>query len=314
MRLLPVMGIALFFFPAAMTGLRELHPGDMLPKTETMEVFKSGENKLILFIDSLQDRSVVFFDQLAGIFKGKEKIGFFLVDSNPMLGAKADVIFQKLDMLKKYIPDQDRKLYGELGIIVLPTLVLVDSNDRLHSVISGFRDNLPAFFQSYLQALLAGQPPQDVYQAAGERQRQEKLSQALQQAHILMVNEDYPLAFSAYKKALGIDPDSVEAFLGMGYSLFFQDKIDESLAKFTELKQKNENKAAFLGYYLCQAEKGLTEDVLTGLSKSYTLETIFFSAVFKAALVLEKAGKCDQSREAMRLAYEILLRNYRRRH
>ncbi len=103
------------------------------------------------------------------------------------------------------------------------------------------------------------------------------------------------------------------ANLGLGYALMFNDMIDESLNHFTKLKEKNETRRVLLGYYLCQAIKEPSEESLTQIASLSLVEPRFFFVVFRAAEILEKAGKLDESRKAYKRAYEVLLRMFRRK-
>ena len=41
--------------------------------------------------------------------------------------------------------------------------------------------------------------------------------------------------------------------------------------------------------------------------------SFFFFVILKAAEALDKAGKCEESKQAYKQAYDVLLRMYRRR-
>jgi hypothetical protein len=78
------------------------------------------------------------------------------------------------------------------------------------------------------------------------------------------------------------------------------------------LKTKKESKRVLLGYYLCQAIKAPTDEVLALTAESAQLEPQFFFVVFRAGEILDKAGKCEESKAVYRHAYKVLLRHLRR--
>ena len=310
-----ILFLAACLLPAQVTGLREIKIGDKLPDKAELQRFKTPGNKLLLYIKSSDIKSIAFFKGLAGVIedsKTKTDVTLYVVDAEPETDKRLTPVYDTLKVKKEIIRDTDRKIYGELGVIVIPTLLFINNDHTLHSMIAGFHSNLADFFKSYLTALSKGVPPEDVYKAAEERIRQAKITKMIKQAFLLMVNGNAELAGSMYKKAAEKDPENIDAQLGFGYSLLFSDKIDEGLAYFTELKAKNENKRVLLGYYLCQAAQSPTDDVLAKTTEFAQLEPQFFFVAYKAGEILDKAGKCEESKAVYRHAYKVLLRHHRR--
>ncbi|MCC7147065.1 MAG: redoxin domain-containing protein [Phycisphaeraceae bacterium] len=50
--------------------------------------------------------------------------------------------------------DHDRKLYGDLGVIVLPTTLLIDRDGKLAQILSGYRSDYPHLLNAYTQRVL----------------------------------------------------------------------------------------------------------------------------------------------------------------
>lgn len=296
------------------TGLREIKAGDKLPDKESLRVFKNGGGKLILYIKSGDIKSITFFKVLAGALKRKKDLSLFVVDANPAPGTdkRFSSVYDGLKIEKKHLPDEERKIYGDLGIIVVPTLLLVSGDNTLHSVIAGYRPNLSMFFKSYLDALKKGKPPVNVYEEGDRQRKEEKIQKMLKQGYLFLMNGNFEPANTLYRKALDAAPENEEAKLGVGYSLIFMDKIDESLDYFTKLKEKKNSNRVLLGYHLCRAMKETSEESLARVARLSLLENRYFFIVFKAAEVLDKAGKCEESKAAYRRGYEVLLRHYRR--
>lgn len=303
-----------FLLSGQVTGLREIKVGDKLPAKESLGVFKGKGNKLILYIKSGDIKSIAFFKSLAGVLEGKKDLTLYVVDGNAAAGTdkRVSAVHDGLKVEKKLLPDGERKIYGDLGIIVIPTLLLVTGDNRLHSMVAGPHPNLTMFFKAYLEALVKGEPPGNVYEAADRLMKENKVLKLQKQAYLLLVNGNFQLANSLYRKFLEAAPGNTEAQLGVGYSLLFMEKVDESLTYFTVLKSKDESSRVLLGYYLCLAMKEPDRESLEQIAHLSQLESRFFFVIFKAAEVLDKAGKCEESKAAYRRGYEVLFRAYRR--
>lgn len=309
--------MSFFMLSGQITGLREIKVGDRLPAKESFGVFKATGNKLILYLKSGDLKSTLFFktlaDTLSSPLERKKDLTLYVVDANPAAGEDKRVssIFDGVKIKKELVPDEERRLYGDLGIIVIPTLIMLTADNTVHSMIAGSRPNLTMFFKTYLDALAKGEAPENVYEKGDRQIKEEKIMKMQKQAYLLLVNGNYELAGSMYRKLLEASPGNEEAELGIGYALIFTDKTAEAAAYFTELKAKGENNRVLLGYYLCKAIEG-NEESLTELAHLSQLESRFFFVIFKAAEILDKAGKCEESKAAYRRGYEVLLRHYRR--
>ncbi len=301
-----------FLLSGQVTGLREIKTGDRLPDKESLRVFSAKGNTLILYIKSRDIKSVAFFKKLAGMFKVKKEVKLYVVDASPAADKRVSAVYDALKIEKEWVADEERKIYGDLGIIVVPTLLFVTGDNTLHSVVAGNRANLRLFFKSYLTALLKGEPPGNVYEKADKGLKEKKVLKRLNQAFFLLVNGNFDLALGAYRKAAAENPGNKEARLGVGYSLMFLEKIDEALDYFTGLKEKDKSNRVQLGYYLCQSIKAPTEETLDRVAHLSLLESRFFFVVYQAGLILDKAGKCEESKKVFRHGYKVLLRHHRR--
>jgi tetratricopeptide (TPR) repeat protein len=310
--------MSFFILSGQITGLREIKVGDKLPSKESFGVFKAAGNKLILYLKSGDLKSIAFFktlaDTLSSPLEKKKDLTLYVVDANPAVAGsdnRISSIFDSLKINKQLVPDEERRLYGDLGVIVIPTLILVTGDNTVHSLIAGSRPNLTMFFKTYLNALAKGEAPENVYEKGDRLIKEKKIMKMQKQAYLLLVNGNYELAGSMYRKVLEASPGNEEAELGIGYSLIFRDKTADASAYFAALKEKGENKRVLLGYYLCESVKG-EEDSLAELAHLSLLESRFFFVIFKAAEILDKAGKCEESKATYRRGYEVLLRHYRR--
>jgi tetratricopeptide (TPR) repeat protein len=310
---------ALLLFPGETTGLRSIKTGDKIPDHAVLNVFHSPEspgNKLILYYKSNEIKSITFLKKLISVLQDKEKnlknVTLFLVDGNNGSDAKVTGLLKSIKLPTRVIDDSSRDIYGALGVIIVPTLILVKEDHTLHSLVAGLHKNLGMFIGGYLEALISGNAPENVYKAANRDIKGRKIVKLLNQSFFLMMNRNYSLANIMYKKALELDPQHLDAFLGTGYSLFFMGNLQESYTLFDKYKNENNHKRVQLGYYLCQAKKDPSDENLRALAQFAKLEPNFFMVVHEAAAILDKAGKCELSNAVYRHSYRVLLRKVRR--
>ena len=299
-------------FPSEAQGLRDHKVGDKLPTTEALSMVVPGGNKLLLVLNSSRDKNAVFFDEIVSLIGKTEEIELILVDINQELDDRIAPAFNELKIEKQYVPDLERKIYADLGIIVLPTLLFLTKDNILHSYIAGYRSNLKLSVQSYLESLLKEESPENIAQKAERKMDERQVDKLLEQGFRLMVSRNYEIAHTTFKKIIEIEPGHEVAGLGIGYALLFNDQIDESLSHFSEIMKNSETRRVRLGYFLCQAIKEPSEESLEQIASSSHLEPRFFFVIFQVAEVLDKAGKCEESKEAYKHAYDVLLRMYRR--
>jgi len=333
--------IELLLFSGEAAGLRKIKTGEKIPTGGVLSVFNEPGNKLILYVKSGDTKSVAFLKAVArtleskqDILKEKTTLTLFLVDGVPSgtpPGGTDPRFTALLDALKipsRVIPDGERAIYGELGVIIVPSLLFVDDQQTLHSLTAGLRSNLDMFLRENLQAMTAHKKSADVYLAAEVDRKDLKVAKLLNQAFKLMMNNNYELAASMYGKALEMNPKNIEAQLGAGYALLFMEKIDAALNHFTSLIPQartdqsptvqpqaapdKQNKRVELGYLLCKALKSPDEETLTHLAQSALMEPNFFMVVCKAADILDQAGKHPLSSKVYQRAYHVLLRKVRR--
>lgn len=314
MRILLLISVCFVMLSAEVTGLRKIKVGEPVPNSGSLNVFDAKGNQLILYIKSKDIKSITFFKSLARTLGAKKKkdLTLYVVDAEVDPDPRVSAVYDSLNIDKVRIADGDRNIFGELGVIVIPTLLVVKADHTLHSLVAGYRANLGLFFKSYLDALARGKPAGDVYKAAGETLAKRKASKLLNQGFRLLIDADYPLAVSIYDRAVKDNPETGEARLGKGYALLLDDKITEGLAHFTALKEEASSRRVLLGYHLCRALIDATEEDLEQIAALAQKEPRFFFVVFKAAEVLDKAGKCEESKAVYRHAYKVLLRSHRR--
>ena len=222
-RILLILLTALVSLSSDMQGSRNIKVGDKLPATEALSVFSVGQKKMILVLNSGRENNTTFFQELGASVQTAENLELYLVDTALEPDAQVMSVFEAMDIEKKYVADVDKKIFGELGIIVQPTLLLVTEENILFSLIAGYRSNLKLIFPSHLEALMTGEAPEELARTAQAEREERKVSGLLEQGFRLMISRNYELAQKTFLKALEIDPEQETANLGVGYTMMFMD-------------------------------------------------------------------------------------------
>jgi len=220
--------------------------------------------------------------------------------------ARGEYFRQQRDVAGVHEPlalDHDRKLYGDLGVIVLPTTVLIDRAGKLAHVISGHKSDYPHVLDAYaqhtlglvddegLEKLLATtrfehDRPSDRaarHQAAARILRERGLLQdaevqllsgleldpgnadlLLDLAALQLANQQIDAAAQTVARVLEAHPEHRQAQLMHGIVLFHQGKLDEAEAVLTRILILNPDPAR-THYYLGKIaeQKGDKDQALT---------------------------------------------------
>lgn len=136
--------------PASADSLRNLAPGEPLPgfalPTLDGAAFDrdrlAGRAAIILFVAAEQRRSIAAVAEARAIWRarGDDAVALLLVSAD---ADRADWFRRLRDGVSPPAPpvafDADRAFYGALGLIVLPTTIVLDREQRLDAVISSHR-------------------------------------------------------------------------------------------------------------------------------------------------------------------------------
>jgi len=292
-------------------GLRNVKVGEKLPVTAETKVFETGKPKVILVADSQKMKTKNYFEAILPVLN-KTKVDFFFVDTAENFSELSKNLFNKIVSEKKYILDKDKKLFGQLGVIVMPTLLVVESDNTLHSFVSGKKHDLELVVSEYVSAMLTGKKAGNVYAKFNEKKKANKNHMALNRAFKMLINKNYEISASLYKKAIEKNA-SLEGKLGYFYSLLLNDMVEDA-ASFAKTFSENElanNRVKFALAYL-NAIQSESEDNFKQISDNCHYETKFFTAVFEAGEFLRKNKQLKLSSEVYRQAYKVLMNTYRR--
>lgn len=213
--------------------LRKLKVDDKMPEFSLAELngttFSYKHNRkrvlLIAFLSANQqqskDAAADIKQILAGLPGKAESLDFFGVMSEP----PKKVFFGPDEGDSKVtfpiLLDSQHKLWGRVGIVAMPTLLIVGKDDRVLSTMAGhgydFAPALRSHLSHALDSVTDGAPEESVevktLDNAGTKAR---MRRHLQMARMLERKGRLDSAVVEVRKALTLDPDSIEPLLVLG--------------------------------------------------------------------------------------------------
>jgi len=305
---------------------REVNPGDQLPAITLNEVtsgqavtVSSGTNTMLVFWagDNEQKKKralkVLKTIQEQESFLSEKKLTLYVINVG---GDTPDVIGGVMSeaglSMTPYL-DPDLKAYGELGIFVTPSIMLVDQQGKIAAGLGYSRDfkkRLPGEVSIMLGEKDRETLEHELRPDTVEKSDEEKGAKRHLNLGMVMIERGQPeTAMEELEKALTMEPDMTEAHIHLGCLYIEMSKIDqakESLAKGLEAQPDS------VKGQICQAQlTALDGDVdlaiddlsflLMRNARNPTLHYVL-GTLYEGKAMVEKAAK------EYRTAYELLLK------
>jgi len=306
-----ILLLFVFSLPIEAFSVRNLKPGDKLPDTKAMQSIRTEGNRIIMFIRSDSASSMAFLNEMTLKLKKHKNIKLTVVDTVP--DAKSGEGLPGGASGESFVRDADRKLYGEVGIIVMPTALYVRADHVLNSVMAGARPNLGLFIESNLKALEAGKVPANPYGEVETRRKDQKLLRKMTQAFQMVAAGNYELAASIYSEILRIDATNKKAALGLGYAYILSEQYDKAVPVFEKLNEGEHNPRFKFGLHLSRYLLSGGAADMDGLKHDFHFEPDFFMVIRIAAQEMEKKNDMESASAAWRQAYRVLWKRCRRK-
>jgi tetratricopeptide (TPR) repeat protein len=223
----------LLISPAAAQS-RRIKKGSSIPEFKTAAIdqkvfeYKHSNKKalLIAFLSADQKRSVNAAEDLFRIVSGLKcdpgELDFVVVINKP----EAKEYLKVKDggstsIAPKVIVDTDIKLWGLFGIIATPTVIIGDPAGKAAWIKAGYGyDFAPVIKARLNQALGIAQDidPDEAskVKVANNNSDQARIERYLQMAKTLIAKQQYESALMMAKKAVDIDPNSIDTVLVVG--------------------------------------------------------------------------------------------------
>ncbi|MHC4282346.1 MAG: hypothetical protein ACYSWZ_05165 [Planctomycetota bacterium] len=238
---------------AVVTGQRRLGIGEKVPEFSATDVneqvfdYKHGRGKvlMVVFLSGRQKRSARAAVDIERIINklgaNAKRLDVAIAVDDPNTGS----IFQSKSKESAtgvhILLDTEYKLWGKFGIIVIPTVIISDTNDTVLWVKAGHGSDFAPVIQARLNQALGIAQEIDPNDAGHVKTVQNttvaaRIKRHLQMAKILLQKGRRELAISEIKKAKEIDPNSVEVVLELGELLCGINQGKEALEVIDKIK------------------------------------------------------------------------------
>jgi tetratricopeptide (TPR) repeat protein len=211
--------------------------------------------------------------------------------------------------------DLKRDLYGQLGLIVLPTTIVVDAEGRLGHVISSYKTNYEHVLDSYilhsLGKLKDAELEERLHSEVFERGRpQDRIARHRAAAELLRTNGLAGDAEKELKTALEIDATHVGARLDLAFLYVSSERLDEAeeLVEAVLREQPAHRRGKLLrGVLLYHQDK--LDEAKTLLTEVLLLNPDPIYTHYYLGLIAEKRGDHAKAAEHYREALKRTLRD-----
>lgn len=321
--------LVIFITSGSVKGMIDVKHGDIAPSI----VLKDGNGReygldefrgkalVILFGQSNHEKTLQACIALRDVFNESElrclPIQWLLVISKSSRPEDLHLNLNEYRIPPLVLHDTERKAFGDYGVVVLPSLVVIDPEGKVVHVETGL---LPRFsdmayhairvaigcmtYDEFMEARLA-QPEQA---PTADTLRSQRLIHLAEQ---LATHEMNVMAITKYREALELNPDSLTALLGLGEVLLHDKKYELAEAEFLQARTlQPDSVEAALGHATAMAY-GDADDLAASLVIAGELRKQNPDSArvhFVLGLIEERRGKIIAAANHYRTAAEILLR------
>lgn len=209
--------------------------------------------------------------------------------------------------------DFDRIFYGQLGVIVLPTTIVVDAKGRLKHVIAGYKPDFAHVLDAYARhalGLLDDAQLEEALAAKGFARDAPADRAARHRAAANLLRERGLLedAEKELRKAIEIDPQGVDSRLDLASLCIALRRFDEAESLVNEaVKIEADNRRAKLLRGILRYHAGDLDEAERILTESLVLNTDPARAHYFLGLIHEARKNSEKALEHYRKALERLL-------
>ncbi len=304
--------IALLTFFLNVFALREVSVGEKFKKNALNEKVLVSEKKVIVFLNGNKEKNKKVFKTIDRVFIKNKKLSVFFVKTANVDCPGLETLLKKHKNFK-LIEDYDRKLYGSMGIIVLPTILFVNENQKLIGEIAGVIPNMKIVFENYLNALVSNSLPKNIYAEMRKKKNSKRKERAIKQAFLMFINGNYNVASTVYSKLYQTEKNDKRVVLGLFYSLLLGGKVEEAEKKFSDIFKQKKGRRFKLAYYYGRYLKTGDIEQLKKCGDYVNFEPELFTVIYKIGNECEKNNLIDLAMKCYKESYKVLWKKYRRR-
>jgi len=324
-----IAGIVLLFCGSGIASsfpFRVVAPGDTLPSltftsladgsTISVESMKGNPVAIVFWgadIDTKKERSIKTFEAAQAIlpFLEERKVKVLLVNAQ---GDPKDVMDATVAGLGGKLPvytDSTQKAYGDLGIFIVPSVMLVDKDGKVAAGLgysNDFQDRLKGEVQVMLGEKSRADMEKELRPEMVEKSNEEKQStRHLNMAIVMMKRGQTDSAISELKKALEIDPKLGDAHGQLGCLYLDKGQLEEAKKALDTSYEINPD---YLPANICdarvRAEEGQIDDAVEDLKALMFRNARNPDLHFTLGTLYEKQQKLAEAAAEYKKAYELV--------
>ncbi len=309
----------------ARADLRKVKVGDTMPEFSlpdpngTTFTYKHGRDRVLILallptVQSRLERAVADVEAVVESFPEQaERLDFAGVISGP---AEKDILKSLKPGSKLGFPillDGEYQLWGTLGVIAAPTVLIVGKDDRILWIKAGYGYDFVPVARAYVnQALGIAQQtaPEDAQhvKAVTNDTVEARLQRHLQMAKILEQKGRLESAAAEIEKAAQLDPNSIEPALELG-ELFCRagrSKAALELVEKLRAESRPEKSRLLLISGWAKRQMGDLESAEKLLLEATTLDPKSIRALFELGKVYRAKGLADKALESYHKALMLV--------
>jgi tetratricopeptide (TPR) repeat protein len=309
---------------AAYAELRKIKPADTMPEFTLSDSaggnfvykHKSGRALAVVLLSANRASQQAADDLqkvLSGLGEDSRLLDVVVVTDEPnALNYFASMPKESRQNLHLLI-DKEYKLWGMLGAIVTPTVVIAGKDDTVRWIRAGYGYDFAPAVRSHLSGALeikGAQPPKDVIavQTLEKDSPQAKAQRHLKIADMLETRGQIDSALAEARKAKELDPNSVEASLCIGKLCCTNGDGKAALDAVDKIKVQTRPQEAQMNLILGWAHRlgGDSESALKFLLNAANLDPASSRTFYELGKVYHDKHDIDKAQKAYRKALEIV--------
>lgn len=302
---------------AVAAGQRRLGIGERVPEFSATDVneqvfeYKHGRGKvlMVVFLSERQKhsaRAAVDIERIVGkLGDNANRLDVAIAVDDPNVGSIFKSKPKESATGIHILLDTEYKLWGKFGIIVIPTVIISDTNDTVLWVKAGHASDFSPVIQARLnQALGIAQKidPNDAGQVKTVKNATvaARIRRHLQMAKLLRQKGRHESAISEIKKAKEIDPNSVKVMLEIGELLCRTKQSKDALDAIDKIKTNNraEKARALLISGWAKRQMGELDAAERFLLEATTLDSKYSRGFFELGKVYQAKGEVEKAMKA----------------
>jgi len=304
---------------------RAVAPGDTVPSlsftgvadgaTLTTDSLKGNGSAIVFWgadVETKKKRSIKTFKATEEVmsFLDERKVKVILVNAQ---GDAKDVIQGVMTESGVTIPsymDDTQKAYGDLGIFVVPSLMLMDKDGKIVTGL-GYSGDFTDRLKGEVQVMLGEKTREEMEKELRPEMKEKPVEQKEAERHLNMAivmkkRGQIDSAINELNKAVKLEPDMVEAQGQLGCLYLDEGKIEEAKKA---LDKSYELDPDYLPANICdarvRAEEGEIEDALGDLKALLFRNSRNAELHYIVGTLLEKQEKFAEAAKEYRKAFEL---------